>query len=336
MEAREVLVTIRLNQKHLQQIREVDPRLRVHYLVDETAQPDAPRAIISSPAPPEELARALQGTEILFTLRVSPDLLAQAPRLKWVHLSSHGIDHIQGSDILNSPVLVTCSRGAYAAPVAEHALWMMLSLVKEGPRLYRQQQEKKWERFPLGDMEGKTLGLVGLGSIAHRAAHLARALGMRVLATKRHHESWDPGLAPVDQVLPPSQLHRLLAESDFVLITVPLIPETRELIGEAQLRAMKPTAYLINVARGGVVDEVALVRALKEGWIAGAGLDVFQREPLPPESELWALPNVISSPHIAGVTPRLWDRATEAFCQNLRRYLAGEELLNRVDREKGY
>jgi len=156
-----------------------------------------------------------------------------------------------------------------------------------------------------------------------------------VIATRRSVTQRTPGEL-IDELLPPSELPALLADSDFVVLSVPLTKETRHLIGEAELRAMKPTGVLINIARGAVVDEAALVRALKEGWIGGAGLDVFEREPLPPESELWGMENVILSPHLSGGTEIYNQRAVGIFCENLRRYLAGERLLNLADAERGY
>ena len=176
---------------------------------------------------------------------------------------------------------------------------------------------------------------MGLGPIGREAARLAKAFGMRVLATRRSAKR--VGRARyVDIMLPASQLRQLLADSDFVVLALPLTPETNRLIGEEELQTMKPTAYLINIARGDIVDEAALVRALDEHWIAGAGLDVFATEPLPANSRLWEFPNVIFSPHIAGGMEDYDARATEVFLENLRRYLNGKQLLNVVDKRKGY
>jgi phosphoglycerate dehydrogenase-like enzyme len=163
---------------------------------------------------------------------------------------------------------------------------------------------------------------------------------MRVLALRRSADRRltgdESGMPGVDEMLPPSDLPYLLAESDYVVVALPLTPESRGLIGEPELRAMKPNAVIVNIGRGAIIDEAALVRALKEGWIAGAALDVFQQEPLSPESELWGLENVIVTPHISGGTPRYMERAVGLFCDNLRRYLAGEPLRNIVDPARGY
>jgi phosphoglycerate dehydrogenase-like enzyme len=175
-----------------------------------------------------------------------------------------------------------------------------------------------------------------MGAIGSRVAALAHAFGMRVLAIRRSVESRQQGEGPVEELLPPSELPYLLGESDFVVLAVPLTPESTRMIGEAELRAMKPSGVLINIARGSVIDETVLIRALKERWIAGAALDVFEKEPLPSDSDLWTLENVLLTPHISGGTPRYMERAIDLFCHNLRRYLADEPLRNVVDVARGY
>jgi D-2-hydroxyacid dehydrogenase (NADP+) len=181
---------------------------------------------------------------------------------------------------------------------------------------------------------------VGLGAIGGYVAKLAKADGMRVLAirrsARRRASGREEGIADVDELLLPSDLFYLLSEADYVVVAVPLTRESRGLIGMRELQAMRPTARLINISRGAVIDEAALVRALKEGWMAGAALDVFEQEPLPSDSELWGMENVILTPHISGGTPVYMERAVELFCDNLRRYLAGEPLRNAVDIKRGY
>jgi phosphoglycerate dehydrogenase-like enzyme len=184
-------------------------------------------------------------------------------------------------------------------------------------------------------LRSKTVGIVGLGHIGREVARLAKAFGMRVVATRRSARQ-SQRARYVDRLFAPDQLLQLLSESDFVVLTLPLTKETHKIIGEAELRSMKPTAYLINVARGQVVDEEALARVLEEHRIAGAGLDVFTREPLPADSRLWKLPNVIISPHIAGYMENYSEQATAVFCENLRRYLGGKRLINVVGKERGY
>jgi phosphoglycerate dehydrogenase-like enzyme len=205
----------------------------------------------------------------------------------------------------------------------------------------------KWRLFLGTELRGKALGVVGYGSIGREVARIAKhGFAMRVLAMTRGGDRRDrgyhePGVGDPEGVLPDAwftraQLLDLLAQSDFVLIATPLTDETRNLIGACELRALKPTAYMVNIARGGIVNEAALVRALKENWIAGAGVDVFEHEPLAADSELWKLENALVAPHISSATPHYDDRAVELFCENLRRYVRGDELLNLVDITKGY
>jgi phosphoglycerate dehydrogenase-like enzyme len=237
--------------------------------------------------------------------------------------------------MVESPVTLTNVSGIHAIPISEFVIGLMLMFVKQAPFCFQLKCEKKWERFTPEALNSKTVGIVGLGSIGREVARLAKAFGMRVMATRR--SARQVGHARyVDIMLPPEQLNRLLAESDFVVLAVPFTPETSNLIGRKELRKMRPTACLINIARGGIVDEAALVRALEEHWIAGAGLDVFATEPLPADSRLWELPNVIFSPHIAGGLGDYAVRATEIFAENLKRYLAGKRLLNVVDKKRGY
>jgi phosphoglycerate dehydrogenase-like enzyme len=196
------------------------------------------------------------------------------------------------------------------------------------------------------ELNGKTIGIVGYGSIGRHVARLADVFGMRVLAMKRNPQHADVGFqftdvgdpegALPDRYYTPHQLHALLSESDVVLIAVPLTPQTQELFDEAAFQAMKSTAFLVNIARGGVCKETALIDALKQQRIAGAALDVFHQEPLPPDHPLWHLPNTFISPHIAGLTPHYNERAATIFEENLRRYLAGEPLYNIVDKTEGY
>jgi phosphoglycerate dehydrogenase-like enzyme len=272
--------------------------------------------------------------------------------LKWVQLHSAGINHLVGHPILKSDIRITTSSGIHATPIGEFVIMAMLALARRVPRIVRTQDRGKWPKerwrtFLGTELRGKTLGVVGYGSIGRETARIAKqGFAMRVLALTRGGDKRDrgyhePGVGDPEGKLPdawftPGQLHDLLAQSDFILVSAPLTGETRNLIGEAELRAMKPTAFIVNIARGGIIDEAALVHALRENWIAGAGLDVFEKEPLPAESELWKCENALIAPHISGATPHYDDRATDLFCVILRRYLRGDELLNLVNLEKGY
>jgi phosphoglycerate dehydrogenase-like enzyme len=267
----------------------------------------------------EKLDAVLAETEVIYGLMLPQNLPPRAPRLKWVQMMSAGADRLARSDIWQSHVTITGVSGIHATPIGEFVLGLMLMFAKGAYLAFRI----------------KTVGILGLGHIGREVARLSQAFGMRVIATRRSVKK--AGRARyVDLLLPREQHTKLLAESDFVVICVPLTRETYRMIGEAELRAMKPTAYLINIARGGIVDEEVLVRALDEKWIAGAGLDVVATEPLPADSRLWDMDNVILSPHVAGGMKDYMARATEIFCENLKRYLNKQRLRNVIDREKGY
>ncbi|WP_448593840.1 D-2-hydroxyacid dehydrogenase [Thermoflexus hugenholtzii] len=290
--------------------------------------------------------------EILYTFNTLP-LPEWVPRLRWVQLHSAGADHVLEHPLFRSPVEFTTASGVHAINIAEYVFAMALAWFHRLPRMLEWQARGQWppdrERWALfvpEELWGKTIGIVGYGSIGRQVARLAKAFGMRVLAMQRGEDHRDhgfvfPGTGDPEGTLPdrfytPAQLHEMLAESDIVVIAVPLTPETRGMFNEAAFRAMKRDAFLINIARGSVCEEPALIRALQEGWIGGAALDVFEQEPLPPEHPLWRLPNVLISPHVAGFTPHYDVRAAQIFEENLARYMRGEPLLNRVDKARGY
>ena len=231
------------------------------------------------------------------------------------------------------PAVLTNARGVFDVPIAETVLAYILMIAKRLPELLRQQQAHRWHSLSLREVAGLTLGLIGTGGIGREIACRAHALGMRVLATRRHPERPVPC---VEALWPPARISELLAEADFVVLAVPSTPETRGMIGAAQLAAMRRSAWLINVARGAVVDEAALLAALRSGQIAGAALDVFAEEPLPSDSPFWEMPNVILTPHNSWSTPHLRHREAALFLDNLRRYRAGQPLRNVVDKARGY
>ncbi len=291
----------------------------------------------------EQFQLHLHDTDVLCSYWVPPDWRNLAPRLRWLQYSDAGVDGLQPTGILDasSEVIVTTAVGINAAAISEYVFGSMLMFNRSWPTMVRLQDRHIWPRsaswYRLGGRElvEQTLGIVGLGHIGRRVAQIGRAFGMRVLATRRslppdHH---DPD---VDQFYTMDQLHDMLHQSDYVVIAVPLTAATERLIGTAELRAMQPHSYLINVARGRVIDEPALIRALQEGWIGGAGLDVTQEEPLAADSPLFALPNVIITPHISGVSVHYDQRLAALFADNLRRYRAGEPLLNRYDPAREY
>jgi phosphoglycerate dehydrogenase-like enzyme len=278
----------------------------------------------------------LQQAEVIFGWihQFPKNLQARTDRLKWIQVMTAGVDRLP-EEILKSGVRVANASGLHSTAMGEVVLEIMLMFVKNAPACMRMKQGREWRRYRPGILRGQTVGILGLGAVGKEIARLCKAFGMKVIGIRRSGGAASL-FRDVDRVYPREKLPELLAESDFLVLALPLTKETEGMIGEKELRGMKPTAFLINVARGAIVDEGVLIRALTEKWIAGAGLDVFTREPLPPESPLYAMPNVIFSPHISGDIPDYESRAVEVFCENLRRYLAGEPFLHEVDRETGY
>jgi phosphoglycerate dehydrogenase-like enzyme len=260
--------------------------------------------------------------------------LIEAPGLRWVHSISAGVEHLPLARMAEHGILLTNSAGAYATAMAEYALAAMIMLARSLPEWLEGQRERRWLEagsFEANVLRGKRLGIVGYGAVGRELATPARALGMEVWATKR--SPMFLSAEPLDRLLPAVDLHELLASSDFVVLCASLNRSTRHLIGETELDAMKPTAVLVNVARGGLVDELALVRALTEGTLRAAMLDVTTEEPLPPESPLWTAPNLFITPHVSGNTPESWRWQVEFFCRNLLIYLDGypQRMGNLVD-----
>ena len=276
-----------------------------------------------------QAAEAAYFSEDFWTSGASRALLPQLftlPNLRWFHTFSAGVDHPAFQTLLERGVILTNSSGTTSEPIAQYVIAMMLRVVKRMDAWAEAQRERRWQPVETHEATGKTVGIVGVGRIGGEVARLAKAFRMRVIGCRRRQRR----TRFVDELVPPERLRELLARSDFVVLAVPLTAETEGLIGEPELRAMRPNAWLINVSRGRVVQEATLVRALKEGWIGGACLDVFEQEPLPEESELWSLPNVIVTPHNSGWSPLNLERGTEVFLDNLRRFVAGRPLRNRV------
>ena len=276
----------------------------------------------------------LREVDGVFTEDPMPDsLVQQMPNLKWLHVTRGGANAYLTPTVKARPIQVTGSKGIHGTVFSEFALACILALVKKLPECMEAQKQKKWQKLTPVEIEGKTLGIVGLGTAGAALARKAKALGLRVIATKR-----TATVKPtyVDALGKPEFLPRLLSESDFVVLLLASVPSTQNIIGERELRSMKKSAYLINLTGGQAVEEKLLVRALKEHWIAGAALDAFPRQPLPTDSELWNLPNVIVSPRIGGLTEEKWPPLLPIFIDNLKRFVAGEPLHNVVDKELGY
>ena len=289
-------------------------------------------------ATPEAFAEAPAPDCIFLCIPKQEPLRTLWPRvqnMRWMHTLFAGLEHMMFPELQESEVVVSNAQGVFARSLSEYALTSMLYFAKDIPRMLRQQREGNWEPFDVEELHGRTLGIVGYGGIGKATAMRAHAFGMRVLALRRRPEKGkdDPH---VDETLPMTELHRLLAESDYVLLSAPQTPDTIGMIGPAELARMKPNAVLINLARGPLVDEAALIQTLQEGKIRGAALDVFNEEPLPAGHPFWTLPNVLLSPHTADHTATWLDEATEVFLENFAKFEKGEPLRNVVEKKMGY
>ena len=282
-------------------------------------------------------------------------LLARAPHLAWVHSATSGVERALTPAAMERGLVVTNARGVFSRPIAEYVLMMILSVSRRLPQLLELQRERTWQPLEGAELRDVTVGIVGLGSIGRAVGTLATAFGCRVVAVRRRPDGNTiaadvPGAGDtvpsddersfgevmLDRVGGPETLPELLGESDFIVLAAPLTPETQDMINDSTLAMVKPGSWLINVARGRLIDEHALIRALREGTLGGAVLDTFRDEPLPSTSPFYDLPNVIVTPHTAWSSGRVLDRSVELFCDNLRRFAAGEPLLNVVDPAAGY
>jgi phosphoglycerate dehydrogenase-like enzyme len=265
------------------------------------------------------------------------DFRRRAPEVRWIQASSSGIgEWVRRLGIVDEPIRVTNAAGIHARPLAEFVLFAMLYFAKQWPRMVAEQRAHHWERCAIDTLEGKTLGIVGLGRVGRAVAALARPLGVHVLAIKRTPGSTTSADLGVDQVFGPEGLKDVLQQSHYLTMCVPHTEETVGLLGASELACMREGAILINIARGSVLDESALVEALGSGHLAGAALDVVAHEPLAENSPLWDMPNVLITPHSMSTATTENARLTDLFCANLRQYLDGQPLANEIDKVRGY
>jgi phosphoglycerate dehydrogenase-like enzyme len=288
---------------------------------------------------PDVLERAVPESDAIaigiFSAAVWPNAVKLAKKARWFHSLGTGVDKLLTPETIAHPATLTNGRGVFARPLGDWTVAAMLHFAWDIPRVMRQQREGRWEPFTCPGIEGKSLGIVGFGSIGRAAAERAKPFGVKILALRRRGKlsENDPLM---DQSFQPDQIKDLMAASDYVLAATPLTPETRGMIGASEIAAMKPTGVFINVGRGQTVDEAALVRALETGAIRGAALDVVQREPLPYPHPLYTLPNVLLSPHTADHTEGFLGPAVQCFIENVERFRKGEPLENVVDKHAGY
>jgi phosphoglycerate dehydrogenase-like enzyme len=292
------------------------------------------------PMTEEAFVRALPGAEVVYAWGLARRHVDKAEALRWLHTPLAGVDRVLNPELTKSPVRITSSRGVNSVAVAEHTLAMLLALTRGIADAARHQKDRLWAQDllygrvpPLEELDGRLMGIVGLGDIGRVLAVRAQAFGMRVWGLTRTPR---PRPEAVEKMIPAGKLDLLLRTVDIVVLAVPLTRATQGLIGERELRRMQPGSILVNIGRGELVQESALLRALREGWISGACLDVFATEPLPAASPLWSAPRVVLTPHVAGTHPRYMARSADLFIGNLRRYLKGEPLINEVDKQAGY
>jgi phosphoglycerate dehydrogenase-like enzyme len=288
---------------------------------------------------PEAFHRTAADADVILiwggSLALLRQVWAMAPHVKWIHSRAAGLDSVLFPELVASPVPVTNGRGVFSQSLGEFALGAILYFAKDFRRMIRNQMAGRWEQFDIDEIQFQTVGIVGYGDIGRACAQRCKALGMRVLAVRRRPELSD-GDAFVDQVYGFDGLQEMLPQCDYVIASAPLTAQTKGMLSTAQFQAMKPSAVLINVGRGPVVDEQALVAALESGTIRGAGLDVFEVEPLPEGHPFYRMEQVLLSPHCADHTRDWLDQAILFFLRNFKRYAEGEPLLNVVDKVNGY
>jgi phosphoglycerate dehydrogenase-like enzyme len=297
----------------------------------------------------EEAERRLAEVEVMIGWSLRPEQFARARRLRWIHSTAAAVHGLLHAGIIASDVVITNASSVHGAVVAEHALAMLLALARRLPSASRYQAQRMWaqqelwrERPQPREVSGAVLGLIGVGAIGAEIARRALAFGMLIRAVRLHPEQ-GVNFLPAGTLNPAAvtvmgldRVDDAVKEADFLVLAAPLTPATGRLIDSARLQRMKPEAYLINVSRGALVDEAALAEALRAGRLGGAALDVFEEEPLSPDSPLWDLPGVLISPHAGSMTDKLWERNYALLAENLRRYLQGRPLLQVVDKRSGY
>ncbi|PYS42286.1 MAG: hypothetical protein DMG14_04610 [Acidobacteria bacterium] len=287
-----------------------------------------------------EAAVAIETADVALASRLSPAMVERAQRLRWVHSTAAAVGILPLRELAERRILVTNSRGIQAVPIAEHVIGGLLVLSRRFNLMLDAQRERRWIQDELTrdawpwSLRGRNMTILGLGTIGHEVARRAHAFGMRVTGIRRRLDQ--PAPAFVDSIVGPERLDEALTGCDVLVISAPSLAGTDRLIRAEQIALLNAGAIVINVARGKIIDEPALVAALQDGRLGGAVLDVFEREPLDPASPLWGLPNVVISPHSAGVRPDHWDEVINLFTENLRRYQCGEPLLNMVNCDAGY
>jgi glyoxylate/hydroxypyruvate reductase A len=340
-----VLITFYLKQKYIDQIKAIDHRINILYEPELYGKPRYENDQHGGPInrTPKQEARWLEllsDAEILFGYLSRPylsNLEKYAPNLIWNQVPSAGIGQmISRNNLFDSKVLFTTASGVHSTPLGEFCLMSMLMFVKGYFHMAEEKKKKHWQRTCTTELHGKTLAIIGLGSVGKEVARLSKSLGMNVIGTKRTIDGVDPSTVYVEKLYPYNDIRPMLSQADFIVIICPLTSETEGLVGEKEFASMKKGAVLINISRGRVVDEPSLIKALQSGHLAGLASDVFWDEPLPPDSPFWEMPNVIISPHSASTADTENGKHTEIFTKNIRHYLDDQPLLNLLNKQLLY
>lgn len=328
----EVVIGTSLRRDLIERIKVLDPRIIVRdvasHFVEEWPEALRPGQLPPRPSSEPDFTTVLHNAEVLLSPRKMPsDILERMPNLRWTQAVTAGVDFLDNTGIAHSRVSLTSAAGINASAVAEYVMAGILYFAKDVKRIFSSQRKHYWDRFDLSEINGRTLGLLGVGAVGSRVAHLASAFDMRVLAIRRSVDQVHPD---IETVWGMERINDFLPLIDYLVIALPETHSTRFLIKEEHLRTMSPDAILINVARGSIVDEAALIKALRSKWIRGAVLDVFEQEPLSVQHPFWSMKNLLLSSHVAGLFDQYDNRVVHLFCDNLLRYLNGKPLRNLV------
>jgi phosphoglycerate dehydrogenase-like enzyme len=282
----------------------------------------------------------IKDAEIVVSWSIRPAQITSAKKLRWIHSTATAVHQLMFPELINSDIVLTNARDVHGPVVAEHVIALIFALAKKIPDAVRFQQSHEWaqqrmfdERPRVREIKGATVGLIGMGAIGRAVSQTAKAFGMRVIAVREHPEK---GRDSADEIFAPAQVDEIFRQADYIVLAAPVTDATKAIANSERLALMKPDACLINVGRGQLVDEAALISALRGKKIGGAALDVFPKEPLAPDSPLWDAPNLLITPHTAALTDKQWERHYALLTENLRRYLKGQPLLAVVDKQKGY
>lgn len=339
-----ILIASFLEPEHVERIKLAAPLCEVIYEPELIAAPryaadHKGEPIKRTPEQERKWLSLLKRTDILFDFDQThlKDLPELAPNVKWMQATSSGIGQalhkLQYAERMPNTIF-TSARGVHDQPLAEFCLMVMMAFNKKLIHTLESQKRKHWERFAGTDLRGKTIGIIGMGKVGQRVGQLCQCLGMKVLGVKRDTHGVEPTSVYADELYDQNELEKVVPRAEYLILIAPHTPETEKMIGEKQLLMLPKGAILINIGRGALIDEPALVNALQSGHLGGAGLDVFEVEPLPQDSPLWDMPNVIVSPHSGSTSDKENELITDIFCENLKRYLEGKPLINVIDMEK--